>query len=329
MKVLIVDNGGKIPAINYGGTERVIWSLAKELHKQNHEIVFLVPKGSHCNFAKVLEYNPQKHLNDQIPDDIDLVHVHFMLTEPIKKPYLITIHGNYDTNDKFDKQSVFLSKNHASRHNSKAYVYNGLDWDDYPKIDLSKKRSHYHFLGKTSWKVKNAHGAYSIAEKTNNKLLVLGGKKWTESNIKKSLRYLFNPKIKFMGMVDNDTKSKIANASKGLIFPVRWHEPFGLAVIESLYCGSPVYSTSYGSLEELVKEEVGFTSNSKNAIIKAIKNSNFSPKTCHEYAIDCFNAKVMTNNYIKLYEKVLNGESINKENPSLINQEDKTLLPFT
>ncbi|MCF7568221.1 hypothetical protein L3X37_07575 [Sabulilitoribacter arenilitoris] len=55
MKILIVDRGGKIPAVKYGGTERVIWGLAKELHNQGHDIVFLVPKGSYCDFAKIID----------------------------------------------------------------------------------------------------------------------------------------------------------------------------------------------------------------------------------------------------------------------------------
>ncbi|MCF7568220.1 hypothetical protein L3X37_07570 [Sabulilitoribacter arenilitoris] len=127
-------------------------------------------------------------------------------------------------------------------------------------------------------------------------------------------------------MVDNTLKSKIVSSSKGLVFPVKWHEPFGLAAIESLFYGSPVYSTSYGSLKELIIKDVGFTSNSLKEIIYAIKNSDFSPKYCHEYAKDCFNAKVMTNNYLKLYEKVLNGKLLNEENPYLINPEDNKLL---
>ena len=48
--------------------------------------------------------------------------------------------------------------------------------------------------------------------------------------------------------------SSLLNASRGLIFPVRWHEPFGLAVIESLYFGCPVFATPYGALPELVQE---------------------------------------------------------------------------
>ncbi len=49
--------------------------------------------------------------------------------------------------------------------------------------------------------------------------------------------------------------------SKGLIFPVLWNEPFGLAAIESLYAGAPVFGPNYGSIPELINEKTGYTSN--------------------------------------------------------------------
>ncbi|WP_194850789.1 glycosyltransferase [Nonlabens antarcticus] len=328
MKIVLVDNGGKIPAIKYGGTERVIWGLGKMLSSLNHTVIFLVPEGSYCDFAEVLFYDPLKSLDEQIPQDVDLVHVHFKLKENISKPYLITIHGNYDDEEPFDKQSVFLSKDHAARNNSNVFVYNGLDWDDYPKVNLNLDREHYHFLGKATWKVKNALGAYSIAHKGNLNLKVLGGKKWSEYNLKKGFKYLFNSKIEFLGMVDNDQKMNICSKSKGLIFPVRWHEPFGLAVIESFYCGSPVFATPYGALKELINEDVGFTSFHENELINAVNQANYSPKHCHEYARDLFNSEVMTKNYLKLYEKVLNGELLNSTNPYLIDRNNRGILAY-
>lgn len=328
MKIVLVDTGGKIPALKYGGTERVIWGLGKALSQLNHQVTYIVPEGSYCDFAKVITYNPLKTLNEQIPSEADLVHFHFKLKEAISKPYLVTIHGNYDDQDEFDQQSVFLSKNHATRHNSEVYVYNGLDWDDYPKVKLNLNRDYFHFLGKATWKIKNALGAYSISQKSNVPLKVMGGKKWSEYNLKKGFKYLFNPNIDFCGMVDNDQKMNICSQSKGLIFPVRWHEPFGLAVIESLYCGSPVFATPYGSLKELVIDEVGFTHTQESKLVDAVKNREFSPIRCHEYARDLFNAKVMTQNYLQLYERVLNGDALNITAPKLKDRKDLELQAY-
>ena len=104
--------------------------------------------------------------------------------------------------------------------------------------------------------------------------------------------------------------------SKGLLFPVLWHEPFGIAIVESLYFGCPVFGTTFGSLPELITREVGFLSNSEAELITAISEMEFDTQTCQNYARDCFPVEKMTKNYLDLYEKVLSGEPLNKQPPT-------------
>jgi glycosyltransferase involved in cell wall biosynthesis len=99
--------------------------------------------------------------------------------------------------------------------------------------------------------------------------------------------------------------------SKGLLFPVQWHEPFGLAIIESLYAGCPVFGSKMGSLPELIIPEVGFLSESIFEITRAVKELTFSPQICHDYATENFNAKVMAQNYFEVYQRFLDGEQLN------------------
>src|SRR5690606_35866798 len=225
-------------------------------------ITYLVPEGSECNFAKVLEYNPEVNINKQIPENIDIVHMHFETKEKIDKPHVITMHGNATKNASLSQNTIFISKNHAERHGSNCFVYNGLNWGDYNNLKIGEKRKYFHYLGRADWKVKNMHGACKIADKANEKLVVMGGNRWNYTILKRIFTYMLSTKIEFKGMVDNITKMQVMNNSKGLIFPVRWHEPFGLAVIESLYAGCPVFATPFGSLKELVPPEVGILSNS-------------------------------------------------------------------
>lgn len=315
MKICIVARGLKIPVTNYGGTERVIWGLAKELHQKGHNITFLVPPGSRSDFAEVIPIEEDKDLNDQIPDKIDLVHLNFTPDTPIEKPHIVTIHGNPRPEESLDINTVFVSRNHAKRYNSDAYVHNGLVWDEYPEPDLQKHRTGYHFLGKARWSVKNAAGAMKIAQKNNAELGIIGGKKWTERNLKSSFIHLFNPKIKFHGFLDDDQKMRVMENSKGLIFPVLWHEPFGLAIIESLYAGCAVFGSELGSLQELVTSEVGFTSNSIKELSRTIKDFEYDPVKCHEYAVNKFNSRRMAEDYLRLYAQVLEGKPLNKTAP--------------
>ena len=322
MNILIVHNG-KIPATKYGGTERVIWDLARELVKSGHKIGFLVKKGSFCDFGEIYDYDINKPVDEQIPIKFDVIHFN-SINRSEKKPYIITLHGNSGKISKLDKNCVFVSKNHAARHGSDSFVYNGLDWDNYEKPDLKKERTYYHYLANAAWRVKNVKGAIDIIKKSDNeKLYVMGGKRL---NIKMGFRFTMSNKIKFFGMVNNDKKFEIMSNSKGLIFPVRWHEPFGLAIIESLFSGCPVFGTPYGSLPELVKKEFGFLSTNEIDFIDVLKNgNNFSRKDCHEYALDNFNSKIMAEKYLEKYTKVLNGEVLNEKNPQLLELSDKFL----
>ena len=117
---------------------------------------------------------------------------------------------------------------------------------------------------------------------------------------KTGIRDTWSPRIHFHGMVDDAKKRTVILRSKGLVFPVTWHEPFGLAITESLYMGAPVFGTPYGSLPELVPPEVGFLTNSEPEMAERMKSANsFSPRTCHEYARDMFNSGVMAEAYLK------------------------------
>ena len=140
MNILIVHDQ-KLPVFTYGGTERVIWGLAKELHLLGHRVTFLLPAGSSCDFANLLIWDPSKTLNEQIPTEIDLVHFQKQPDEFIEKPHLVTIHGNGNKNRILSINSVFVSQNHAERHGSDSFVHNGLDWNDYEKPNLDLKRN--------------------------------------------------------------------------------------------------------------------------------------------------------------------------------------------
>ena len=318
MNILIVNNS-KLPVIYYGGTERVIWYLGKTLTSLGHKVSFLVAQGSTCDFAKIIERNPEIDVIDQIPADIDLVHFHFTPkgVEKLQVPYLITIHGNPNPAESLDKNAVFVSENHAKRHNAEAFVHNGLDWDDYGAVDLTRKRDYFHFLGKAAWRIKNVKGAINTTLKLNGERLhILGG---SRLNLKMGFRFTWQPRARFYGMVGGEEKMNQLRHSKGLVFPVRWHGPFGLAIIESLYFGAPVFGTSYGSLPELINKDIGFLSNSSTTLSEAMKqHKDYNPKTCHDYAITYFNAEVMSKAYLNLYEKVIQGKEINKNIPQTL-----------
>ncbi len=326
MRILLVSQTS-VPVFAYGGTERVMWDLGYALSLLGHQVTYLVAAGSTCPFAQVLPINPSLDLRQQIPPDFDIVHFQFNpdfnLDQDFSLPYVLTEHGNTAGDKSLPLNTVFVSKNHAERHGAKQYVHNGLNWTAYGPVDFSASRQHHHFLGKAAWRVKNVTGAIDVALSAGVKLAVLGG---TRLNLKRGFRFTWSRRINFHGMVGGTEKFSLLNASNGLIFPVRWHEPFGLAVVESLYFGCPVFSTPYGALPELVGPEYGYLSASALELSEAVRHLSFDPRRCHAYVRETFNAEAMALRYVEKYEQVLNGQALSSSPPQVGLEE--TRLPW-
>jgi glycosyltransferase involved in cell wall biosynthesis len=315
MRILFVHIS-VIPASRYGGRERALWWLAKELHRRGHQITFLAPKGSSSDFARVIEYDFSRSIDEQIPESVDLVHLHFYAKEKIhRKPYVVTIGGNGRLHDTFTTNSIFLTRNHAERHGAEAFVFNGLDTDEYGKPDLNNHRKHVHFLAKAAWKVKNVRGAIYMARKGGHRIEIIGGDRL---NLKMGFRFTLDPNAHFNGIQGGEKKFRIIQDSKALLFPVLWHEPFGIAMIESMYYGCPVFGTPWGSLPEIVTPDAGFLSDNYTEHIKRLKEvGSFNRKKIHELVCDRFSAKTMTDGYLACYEKALNGQTLNPSPPKV------------
>jgi len=275
--------------------------MAKGLYKRGIEVVLYCDPESQCPYAKVVPFNDYK--DSKLP--IDLFHYFNTPSQVPNKPHLVTIGGNGKVGEKYSLNTVFVSQNHAYRHGASAFVYNGIDPEEYL---FHKDRSKYLvFLAKASWAVKNVKGAIRIAQKSHRELRILGGSK-----------RFFNGRreIFWEGMVDGTVKAQWLSKTAGLLFPVLWHEPFGIAVVEALVSGAPVLATPFGSLPELVGPQVGKICLSENEMIEAVGQlGQFSPADCRDWALSKFHYQQMVDKYISYYERILNGQTLNKIAP--------------
>ena len=318
---ILLSHQSRVPVFAYGGVERVIWDLARGLVQRGHRVTFLVAEGSTCDFADVIHIRPGASWNAQVPRDVDLAHFHFNPEEDLDAPYMVTEHGNTPGSPPFPLNTVFLCRDHAARHGSDQFVYNGVDWAGYASVDWSMPRTHHHFLGKGEWRLKNLRGACRVAERAGVPIEVLGGKRL---NFRRGFRFTLYGKAHFNGMVGGQKKFDLLNGSNGLIFPVRWNEPFGMAVIESLYFGAPVFATPYGSLPELIPDHLGCLSADGEELAEAIRSRTFDPRASHEHAVRAFGADKMVEGYLAKYAQVIDGENLNRTAP-LLSDADRNL----
>tara|TARA_B100001093_G_scaffold449027_1_gene454982 strand:- start:152 stop:1147 length:996 start_codon:yes stop_codon:yes gene_type:complete len=318
MKVLLYTKL-LLPARKYGGSERVIMSLAQSLHQLGHQVFIISKVTFSCAYATTYAYNDPELLSKIRKARIDIIHSHTHYPDHLHEwPVIHTAHGNtYQSDFKYPCNTLFVSKDHAARMGSDAYVHNGLNWSEcYPTVNLTASRRHFHFLGKAAWRVKNLRGAVDIIKRMKSeRLVVLGGQR---VNFSMGFRVTMTPKVRFKGMVTDAQKAFWMSQSKGLLFPVQWHEPFGLALIESLFFGCPVFGSKHGALPEIIGDEYGFLSNQANQLMAAMADADrFDKARLHQYARDCFNSDLMARRYLDYYERVLNGETCNKRQPQL------------
>ena len=308
MHICLVINA-ELPVNLYGGTERVVYALGRSLVDLGHKVTF-ISKTLKLDFADTIILDASKSLDSQIPKSVDIVHLHSDMEMPAKFYSCKTIHGNTRHKKIFHKNSIFVSKNHAKNHGGEAYVYNGIDGRDYGTVNFETKRDSFIFLAKASWKIKNLKGAIDVTKRAKSSINILGGYRF---NFKQGMRFTLTSRAKFHGMVNDQQKNYFLQRGKGLIFPVLWPEPFGLAVIESFYFGIPVFATPYGSLPELVNSDVGFLSNSCSELaMHAECWETYDRKLIHNHWKQFFSAEVMAKNYLNFYSKILNGQSLHR-----------------
>ena len=301
-----------LPPPKYGGTERVLWSLGIAQKEMGHEVRYLLKANTNHN-PDVQVYDDKRSLADQIDDWADIVHFHWPYEGELHKPFVCTEHSNCEEEKDFPVNTIYLSSKHAQNNSATCYVHNGLYWESYGEPNF-KPKNYVHFLAKASWRIKNLQGTVRIAKAAKVPLHVLGGNR---INIRRNPYCYLSPSIRFHGMVGGEAKNQLIRDSKGLIFPVLWHEPFGLAVIESLYLGCPVLSTPFGSLSEIIcHDQLGCVSDQTSVLSNAITESaRFDRKGCHEYAKQHFNHELMARRYHACYERVLANETLNPAPP--------------
>ncbi|MBH49004.1 MAG: hypothetical protein CME71_12625 [Halobacteriovorax sp.] len=306
MKV-IFSHPHPLPVLKYGGSERILFWHMKELAKQGHQVVLIGHESSDVERYGI-ELIPIDHDNwmSQIPKDADIVHM-FTNTEIPGIPTLITIQGNGKPGEVFSRNTVFLTKKHAAIHGSDVFVYNALDFDEYPWHESLAKKSwgNFLFMAKGSWSVKNLKHCIKAAKQSKKHLHIGGGKAFLPS------KYIHS-----YGMVGGEEKLSIMNKCDALLWPVRWHEPFGIAVIEAMALGQAVIASPYGSLPELVTKESGIIVNNYQELVAAMSGEKrFDAKAIRAYVEQNFAIENLTKQYVALYQRVIAGEKLNEKNP--------------
>src|SRR5881296_2114469 len=177
---VVVASHHRLPVEGYGGPQRVVVALVEALAALGHRVTVLAQPGTKLAAAsRIVEISPRALKNGTadlapfLPDNADIVHAHFPLKQgPKSVPFVQTLHGNWKPGAPLPPHTIFLSRDHARRHGSETFVYNGLDPADF--IFRPRKEQWDLFLGKLH-SDRGYHWAVEAAKRTGRRLIIAGG----------------------------------------------------------------------------------------------------------------------------------------------------------
>jgi glycosyltransferase involved in cell wall biosynthesis len=117
---------------------------------------------------------------------------------------------------------------------------------------------------------------------------------------------LDDPLVEFVGEIGDADKSEFLGNASALLFPICWPEPFGLVMIESMACGTPVIAWKCGSVPEVVDPGVtGFIVESEEQALVAIRQARqLNRRRIRAVFEQRFAARTMAEGYVQVYERV-------------------------
>lgn len=118
--------------------------------------------------------------------------------------------------------------------------------------------------------------------------------------------------IVYVGELNDASKKYWYRHALATVFPIRWGEPFGMVLIESMASGTPVLAFREGAVPEiLVDGKTGFIVDSVDAMVRAVGNAgNLDRRATREHVERHFSVDVMARRYAALYEKIIRGDRV-------------------
>ncbi len=329
-----------IPPKQYGGIERVVYQLTKELVRRGHEVTLFATKDSKTS-AKLVSVVPAP-MSGKIPwsnpaytlfniakaykmaGDFDIIHSHadfwaFPLATLVSTPTVHTLHNrlpvdkessDYQFYLRYPDQKLISISNNQRQHlpwNFVATVYNGVDTN---KFSFSSKKGNYlYWTGRINY-LKGAKDALLVAKKLGLPLIFAGAHK--EGNIKfyeEELQPLMNdPLITDVGSLTAEKEHYYYQNALCTLVPIHWEEPFGLVMAESMASGTPVIAYDRGSVPEIVVNgKTGFIVKEEagvNGLAAAIKKiDQIKREECRKYVEEHFTISKMVDRYLDIYYK--------------------------
>ncbi len=323
-----------VPPTLYGGTERVVSWLTEELVAQGHEVTLFASGDSRTN-AQLVPIVPRALRLDGIHNstpynlimldqvalrqgDFDVMHFHidffhYPLFRGMAHKTLTTLHGRQDLPElpaiyrAFPHMPLVSISNHQRLPvppvNWMGTVYHGLPANLLRQGDGAG--GYLAFLGRIC-PDKGPLEAIEIARRAGMTLKMAAkvdpaDQAYFDQQVRPVLDA--SPHVAFIGEIDDARKPEFLGKARALLFPISWPEPFGLVMIESMACGTPVIAFNCGSVPEIMEDGLtGFVVDDVDQAVAAVGKLDrlFRPSIRCRFE-ERFSVSAMAREYVKIY----------------------------
>jgi glycosyltransferase involved in cell wall biosynthesis len=247
--------------------------------------------------------------------NFDLVHNHLdwlplAFSAHCRAPMLTTVHGFSGPNilPAYRRGlSHFVSISDADRSADLDYhatVYHGVDLDGLPFDPVGGDglvafgRIHPD---------KGTHTAIEIARRAGRRLTLCGIVQDQRYFAEQVEPHIDGDRVSYLGSVGPRDRAAVLGGSAALLHPILFAEPFGLSVVESMICGTPVIAYRKGSMPEVVDE--GLTGRLVDDVDQAVAAvagiADLDRAACRARARSRFGADRMVDDYLAIYREIV------------------------
>ena len=323
----------RTPPRHYGPWESVVSLLTEELVRLGLDVTLFATRDSQTS-GKLVAVCPRPYSEDpkvaeclhiaevfERSADYDLIHNHFdflplTYSALVETPVLTTIHGFSSpaiipVYRKYNAQSHYVAISESDRSPELDYIatiHHGIDVARFP---FSGAEGEYLLFFGRIHPEKGVHEAIQVAQRVGIKLVIAGIIQDQDYFATKVKPHIDGTTVDYLGSVGPDQRADVLGHALALLHLVSFDEPFGLSLIESMACGTPVIAFDRGSMPEIIRDgETGYIVEDIEGAINAVAAVRTIDRSiCRADVEKRFTSTRMARDYVRVYQKILNGEA--------------------
>ena len=335
MKIAILSSiAWRTPPRKYGPWEQISSNIAEGMVEQDIDVTLFATGDSVTRgkleyiceqpYAENSKLDPKvweclhiSHMMEQA-DQFDLIHNNYdflplSYSRLTQTPMVTTIHGFSSPKilpvyKKYNSTGYYVSISNSDRSSELDYmatVYNGVNTNEFTFNSISA--DYLLFFGRIHSE-KGVYESIQIAKKSKRKLIISGLIQDQEYFDLKVKPFINDNDIVYVGNSGPDERNKLLGRAFALLHPISFEEPFGLSVVEAMFCGTPVIAFNRGSMPEIILNgKTGFLVDTIDEAVEMIGNiKSINRKYCREWVTSKFSRLKMIEAYLEVYDKILN-----------------------